>query len=211
MIKISIVIATTLFATVAFAQTSEEDQLRFGFKAGANISNVYDTEGDEFDANAKLGIAAGAFLSIPIGAYIGIQPEMMFSQKGYQTSGSMLGIDYKYRHTSNFIDVPIMFALRPAPFITLLAGPQYSYLLSERTEFTNTFFSDDKLVESSDFDNQDVRKNILGAVIGVDANITDMVISARAGMDITHNNGNGSQTEPRYKNVYYQATIGYRF
>lgn len=104
-----------------------------------------------------------------------------------------------------------MFALRPAPFITLLAGPQYSYLLSERTEFTNTFFSDDKLVESSDFDNQDVRKNILGAVIGVDANITDMVISARAGMDITHNNGNGSQTEPRYKNVYYQATIGYRF
>ncbi len=209
--KTSIFILASLLAIQAYSQSDEEDQLRFGFKAGMNISNVYDTKGEEFDANAKLGIAAGAFLSVPIGQYLGIQPEMLYSQKGFQTSGSLLGMDYKYTHSSDYIDVPIFVAFRPTPNLTLLAGPQYSYLIAERTSFTNTLFPDDPLVQKSDFDNSNVRKNTLGAVAGADANFMDIVLSLRAGMDITHNNGNGTQTEPRYKNVYYQATIGYRF
>lgn len=210
--KINIVIALALLGTQVYAQADgEENQLRFGFKSGINISNVYDAHGEQFDADAKLGFVAGMFLSVQIGSYIGIQPELIYSQKGYRSSGSLPGMDYRYTYSSDYIDVPLLFALRPVPFLTLLAGPQYSYLIAERTTFSNTLFPEDPIVEKSEFENRNVRKNVLGAVAGADVNLRDIVLSLRAGMDITNNNGNGTQTEPRYKNVYYQATVGYRF
>lgn len=210
--KIFIVIATVLLmVSNSNAQDNESSEsLQFGFKIGANLANVYDSDGEQFNADAKAGIAAGAFLSIPLGRIFGIQPEILLSQKGYQTSGSIIGIDYRYTHTSNFIDVPLLVAFKPIPFITILAGPQYSFLLSEKNEFTNTIFSD-PLVQEHNFNNDNVRKNTLGFVLGGDINIGNVVLSARAGWDILNNNGDGTQTTPRYKNVYYQGTLGYRF
>ena len=210
--KLFIIIATLAFmvsnSNAQDNETSESPQ--FGFKIGANLANVYDTDGDQFKADAKLGLAAGAFLSIPLGRIFGIQPEILYSQKGYQSSGSIIEFDYKYTHTSNFIDVPLLVAFKPIPFLTILAGPQYSFLLSEKNEFTNTVFSD-PLIQEHNFNNDNVRKNILGFVIGGDINVGKVVISARAGWDILNNNGDGTQTIPRYKNVYYQGTLGYRF
>jgi hypothetical protein len=37
------------------------------------------------------------------------------------------------------------------------------------------------------------------------------VLSARSGWDVQRNNGDGTSSIPRYKNVWFQATIGYRF
>jgi hypothetical protein len=33
----------------------------------------------------------------------------------------------------------------------------------------------------------------------------------RGSWDLKNNNGDGTSTTPRYKNVWYQATVGYRF
>jgi len=209
--KIFILIAAiTLMASNISAQDNDSsEKLHLGLKIGVNVSNVYDTQGQQFTADAKAGLAAGAFLSIPIGKYLGVQPEILFSQKGYQTSNSILGFGYKYTHTANFIDVPLLFAFKPIPLITILAGPEYSFLISETNAFTNTIFSD-PLIQKSDFDNSNVRKNTLGFVFGGDVNLGNIVIGARAGWDILNNNGDGTQTTPRYKNVYYQGTIGFR-
>lgn len=211
--KISVLIAVLAFLVSNLQaqedERSESSKLQFGFKIGANMSNVYDTRGEEFRADAKFGLAAGAFFSIPIGEYIGIQPEVMFSQKGYQTTGNIIGVGYEYRLTSNFIDIPLLLAIKPVPFVTLLAGPQFSYLLSEKRQFNNSIT--DPVVQERDFENDNVRKNTLGFVFGLDFNIDRAVIGARAGYDILNNNGDGTQTTPRYKNAYYQATLGYRF
>src|SRR4051812_33393269 len=64
--------------------TDFREKLLFGLKVGANYSNVYDAQGEAFHADPKVGLAAGAFLAIPIGRYLGIQPEVLFSQKGFQ-------------------------------------------------------------------------------------------------------------------------------
>ena len=84
---IMVIAMITLSTTGAFAQTEEKtgttdnrDQLFFGVKAGANLSNVYDSEGEDFVADSKVGFAVGGFVSIPIGKYFGIQPEILFSQ-----------------------------------------------------------------------------------------------------------------------------------
>lgn len=79
---ILIISAVTTMANFSNAQETDlRERLLFGLKAGVNYSNVYDTQGEEFQADPKMGIAAGAFIAIPIGKYLGIQPEVLYSQK----------------------------------------------------------------------------------------------------------------------------------
>lgn len=202
------VIAIAFMANIINAQsntTDLRDRLLFGLKAGANYSNVYDSKNQEFKANYKLGFAGGAFLAIPIGKFIGLQPEILFSQKGYQVSGSFLTVDYKYTHTVNYIDVPLLFALKPSQFVTLLAGPQYSFLIKEKNVFTGGSFTVD---QEQTFQND---RSVLGIVGGIDFNVKQFVLSTRAGWDLQNNNGDGTTTNPRYKNVSYQVTLGFKF
>src|SRR4051812_25034083 len=96
------ILAFIALTTVAFNSNAQQkitdsrEELQFGIKAGFNYSNVYDTKGDQFNADPKFGLATGAFLAIPIGKYFGIQPELLFSQKGFRASGSTLGNSYEF-------------------------------------------------------------------------------------------------------------------
>ena len=66
--KISILFATIFILSFdSFAQNEGKDyrtQAAFGLKAGMNSSNVYDEKGEDFQANPKLGLAAGIFVAI---------------------------------------------------------------------------------------------------------------------------------------------------
>lgn len=192
-------------------QDSEENSTNkfyVGLKIGSNYSNVYDSEGEDFDADHKLGLAGGLFLSIPLVQYIGIQPELLFSQKGFKATGRLLGTSYELTRTTSFIDVPIYLAIKPVQFITFLAGPQFSYLIRQKDEFKNGTTS---IAQEKEFENDNVRKNIFGFAGGLDININHVIIGARAGVDIMNNHGNGSSSTPRYKNTWLQGTIGFRF
>jgi hypothetical protein len=180
------------------------EKMVFGVKAGANYANVYDEEGDQFEADGKFGFVAGGFLAIPIGKFLGVQPEILFSQKGYQGTSNVFGIEYTYSRTSNFIDIPLLIALKPAEGLTILGGPQYSYLLKQVDKF-------DRTSTEINFSNDNIRKNILALLLGFDINLDHIVIGARVGWDLQDNNGDGTSTIPRYKNVWYQGTFGIRF
>jgi hypothetical protein len=208
---ILMILAVSVMANISSAQDNKTDfrnKLQFGLKIGANYSNVYNVKSSEFNADAKFGFAGGAFVAIPIGTYLGVQPEIQYSQKGYKATGSVLGLTYKYTSTSTYIDVPILFALKPSEFITILAGPQYSYLIKQEDVFTSSFINSD---QEQDFKNNNIRKNTLCFTGGLDITIKNIVIGARVGWDLLTNNGDGTSTNPRYKNEWYQATIGYRF
>lgn len=202
--------ATFIFGST-FAQTNGTDfrqKLSFGIKGGANYSNVYDTQGEQFNADAKFGLAAGAFVAVPIGKYFGIQPELLFSQRGYKGSGSLLGSDYSYTYTSNHIDVPLLIAIKPIPFLTILAGPQYSFLIKDKYTFNSAIVNTE---QEQVFENDNIRKNTLSILGGLDFNFSNFVIGTRVGWDIQSNKGDGTSETPRYKNMWYQATIGFRF
>jgi hypothetical protein len=201
-------IVITAFAGVQLkAQEDLRDQLGLGFKIGLNSANVYDTKSEDFEADAKLGLAFGGFLSIPLGTVIGFQPEVMYSQKGYKGNGSALGVGYDYTRKTDYIDVPLQLQIKPAPFVTILAGPQYSFLVSKGFDFDGGGISVD---QQDDIENNDIRKNTLGAVVGADFNFSRVVLSGRVAWDLQHNDGDGSSTEPRYKNVVAQLTLGVR-
>ena len=188
-------------------RTDYRDRLTIGLKMGANISNVYDAEGEEFDNNAKIGFVGGAFVAVPIGAYFGIQPEILYSQKGFHATGRLLGYTYDFTRTTNFIDVPILFSIKPIKYATILVGPQYSYMMSQSDAYATGTTTSEQMTE---FSNDNIRKNILSFTGGLDVNIKHLVLSMRACWDITKNNGNGTSTTPRYKNTWIQGCVGYR-
>ncbi|RBA28291.1 porin family protein [Flavobacterium tibetense] len=188
--------------------TDNREKLFFGLKVGANYSNVYDSESEDFVADSKFGLVAGAFVSIPLGKFIGVQPEVLFSQKGFKSSGTFLGTEYKATRTTNYIDVPLLLAVKPVEFITILFGPQYSYLMKQKDEFTSGSFSSS---EEEEFTNDNIRKNTFSLIGGADLNFNNFVIGLRSGWDLKNNQGDGSSNTPRYKNMWYQATVGYRF
>jgi len=203
-----IILAVAFNASFLIAQDNSNDmreKLQFGVKAGANFSNVYDTKDQVFNADYKVGFAAGIFVSIPIGRIIGIQPEMLFSQKGYRASGTLLIADYEFTHTVNYIDIPLLFAFKPSPFVTLLAGPQYSFLIKQKDVFKSGGLT---INEQQNFNND---RSVLCFLGGFDVNVKQFVLGARAGWDIQNNNGDGTSTSPRYKNMWYQATLGFKF
>jgi hypothetical protein len=207
----SLLLVTALFAGVnTFAQDNSDldDRVTFGLKAGINNSNVYDEKGDDFEGDPKIGFVAGAFVGIPIGDFIGIQPEVLFSQKGFGRSGSILLQNYEFTRTTNHLDIPIQLQIRPIPALTILVGPQFSYILSKKDELE---INGNTSGNVEDFDNKNLRKNSLGVVGGIDVNISRLVIGARVGWDLQDNKGDGTSANPRYKNQWVQLTAGVRF
>lgn len=202
------ILAVTFITTQSKAQTDYRKKFMFGLKAGANSSNVYDAQGEAFIAKPKYGFAGGVFFSIPIGRYFGIQPEILYSQKGFVATGTLAGSSYELTRTTSFIDVPLLIAVKPARFLTLLAGPQFSYLTKQKDVLSN---STSTTQQEQMFNNDNIRKNILCFLGGVDFNFNHLVLGARAGWDLKNNNGNDTSTTPRYKNAWLQATIGVRF
>ena len=200
-------------STVGFSQetnftpTDSRNELRLGLKAGVNYSNVYDEEGDNFVADGKAGIVAGAFLSIPIGKFIGFQPEVLYSEKGFKATGSILGVDYDYKRTLTYLDIPLQLQIKPIEQLTFLVGPQYSYLIKTKNEFNGN----SNQTQEDQINSDNYKKNIFGFVVGADINLENLVIGARAGWDITKSDSDGNSTTPRYKNQVLQLTLGYRF
>ncbi len=192
------------------AQTSEtdrRDKFTFGVKAGANYSNVWDEQGQDFNADARVGFAGGIFIGIPIGTFLGVQPEMLVSQKGFQANGTLLGQPYSFTRTTTYLDIPLQLQIKPIEYLTIVAGPQYSYLFNQKDVYT---FGSNSVAQEQEFNNDNIRKNILGFVAGGDINISHVVISGRIGWDFQTNNGDGTSTTPRYKNKWVQFTIGFK-
>lgn len=207
-LMIALVFNLLALSSRAQSASDQRNDLRFGLKAGVNISNVYDSKTNDFNTDSKLGFAGGGFLTIPINTYLGVQPELLFSQKGFHAAGTFLGRPYELTRTTNYIDVPIFISLKPSPKFTVMAGPQYSYLVKQTDVFSNGLGS---VVDQQEFENVDLRKNMLCFIGGFDVDIEPAVVSGRVGWDVQDNNGDGTATIPRYKNVWYQVTLGFEF
>lgn len=204
------VFAVALFSTqsiIAQDQTNSSaynmdarEELTVGIKAGINYSNVYSESGDDFVADGKVGFAGGVFVAIPLSQLIGIQPELLYSQKGFK--GEVLGVDYKA--TFNYLDLPIHLQIKPTENISILAGPQFSYLLSSEYKLGNLNASSDDLED-------DNNRATIGLSAGVDFTVQNFLISARGSWDLSKMNKDNSTSDINYKNQLFQVTLGYRF
>lgn len=190
------------------ADGDNRDQFGFGLRAGMNISNVYDEEGEDFVADSKTGFYGGVFVSVPLGTIVGIQPEVIYSQKGFKATGTFLGGSYDFERTTSYLDIPLQLSIKPIPQLTFLVGPQFSYLLETKDDFNEGTIT---LVQEEEITGDNFKKGVIGAVVGVEANWKGIFVSARGGWDITKTDSDGDSTSPRYKNQVIQFGLGYTF
>ena len=194
-------------AALANAQDDNRGRVQLGFKAGINNSNIYDTHGQDIAANALWGPVIGGWLSLPVGDYLGLQPEVLYSEKGFSGTGTAPEGQYSFTDRLDFLDIPVLVQFKPVPCLYLLGGPEYSYLLSRTYTFMNGVTS---TTTQQAFDNDNLRHNVFGLIFGFDINLNHITLGARVAWDLQDNNGNGTSSLPRYRNIWGQVTLGFR-
>jgi hypothetical protein len=205
-LKMKLLAIIVLLSGFAIAQKTESrEAFRIGVRAGANLFNVYDSEGKDFVAENKYGFAAGGFLSIPLNKFVGFQPEVMYSKKGFKATGKTILGAYDFTRTSTYLDIPLQLQVKPIEEVTFLIGPQFSYLLNTKNNFNGNVSSTDQ--EDINFDNY--KKSIFGFVVGADFNYEPLVVGIRGAWDINKSDANGDTSTPRYKNQVLQLTVGF--
>ena|SRR5436190_7172468 len=203
---IALAVTGLTFNATAQDGSATENKVRFGLKAGFNVSNIYDQQGNNTNTDAKLGLAGGAFLHVPLGSVLGFQPEFLFTQKGFRGTGQILGTEYEFSRTTSYFEVPLLLTIKPGANVALVVGPHFSYLLAQRDAIKSGDFT---AVQDQSFSNDNPRRNTMGLTAGADFYLHPVILAARVGWDITDNNGDGTSTSPSYKNVFLQLCIGF--
>ncbi|MES3019445.1 MAG: porin family protein [Bacteroidota bacterium] len=178
----------------------------FGIKGGANFANIIKTGDEDFNTELKTGFNAGIFVEIPIVSSFSVAPELMFSQKGYKTSGSSLLFGpNEYTVTTNFIELPILAKINATNKLSIVLGPQVSFLTSTTEKFTQ---GSDSYKNTIREENDNLKKSLFGGVGGLNIGLTESLsLHGRYAIDFQKNNENGTSETPLYKNQVFQASL----
>lgn len=205
-------------SSVAFGQ-------KFGIKAGANLSNL-SSDGALKETKAKIGFNAGAFVNIPVGTALSIQPEIMYNKLGAKTTLNLSGFNNiipgielpKVENTMNldYISVPIMVQYHIVPSLLYVeAGPEFSYLITSNVKTSisngNVVTEVDSFVKQFDeaFKKENLNSMNFGVAVGAGVNITETFgVNARyvAGITDSTKKSDGSN-----KNSVIQLGLSYSF
>lgn len=107
-------------------------QLTYGLKTGANWATIENTTAQNPFVKAKsyrFAYHAGIFFQVPFAQKWEVQPELMYSGKGYHIGSNTLTISPGTIRT-NYIAAPVLVAFTPVSNLRLLTGPEFAYLLS---------------------------------------------------------------------------------
>ncbi|MFT3936988.1 MAG: porin family protein [Chitinophagaceae bacterium] len=209
---LSIALAFTSLSAISYAQEkpattySDGPEARIGIIGGLNIATIIKTNDPDFSSTPLYGFNAGGVLQLPLGNVIALQPEVLYSQKGYRAKGSDGLTGYDYRRKLNCLDIPLLLKINLGKELGIVAGPQYSYLLSTKTTFNSGSAS---YMETVKNDNDNIRKNTFGGVLGLDINLDhNFFLRGRYTIDFKNNNGDGTSSTPAYKNQVFQIGLG---
>lgn len=101
-------LATVGLGMLFFAGTPLWAQnLMLGFRAGASIANVNSDQVDFLDSSSRNGFTGGVFLNIGLGGNLSLQPEVLYSQKGFSVDEAGATGTAKL----DYIDIPVLLKL----------------------------------------------------------------------------------------------------
>jgi len=195
------VIISFLLLTTATAN-SYAQKLHYGVIAGTNL---YKVTGRSFDEKTRAGFSAGAYGEYFFSRMFGVQGELMWSQVKTQTDGDFNQIYGTYGGVSgadvflNYISLPVMFSFKPTTELSILLGPQYSYLVNQTSG----------LLASPQWQNKDAfNKNEFSLVFGGQLNLGKVKVGARYTVGLTNLNGINSSDEWKYHGFHF--SLGYQ-
>jgi hypothetical protein len=191
-------ILLTLSLVLALNATQAQ-RLKFGIRGGANINKI---EGVSFSDEFTYGYHLGGGLEMMFGKVIGIQPEVLFNQSNLQTGYSF---DTLYQSINpgtiknvklNYLSIPILLNIKPLPFLTLQAGPQFGILMSQE----RSMLEDGK---------EAFRNGNISMIGGIQIHLMQLRIYGRYGIGL--NNMNDIDNRDKWKSQTGQVGLAFMF
>lgn len=155
-------------------------QVGLGVKGGVNFSTVGGADVTT-SPSTLTGFVGGAYLDINIPFLLSIQPEVLYSMKGYKEEASLtfLGNTYSMTETVtlSYLEIPVLFKYSlPVPVLkpSLFVGPSVGILLSAKakTEVTGQPTQDIDIKSST-------TSTDFGAVFGASAHVAVVDLDVR--------------------------------
>ncbi len=161
--------------TTTFAQKKEETRspLRFGLKAGANISHlkVSDNYGAQSSSNSfGIGAFGGGLLEIsgPAGSKFKGQVEALFNLHNFRNSYSSAGFENKHKTSLAQISVPIVLKYFVIPSLSINAGPSVNFNIAGKDKYEERVVSSGIVRDlETDYKSPNVMQTVqIGALVG---------------------------------------------
>jgi len=116
----------------------------FGLRAGLNLTNRTYSGSNDIDTDNRIGFHAGVVAQYPIGKYLVLQPELMYTQKGWSwTVDIPIVDDIVTTYKLDSVELPILLKMNldfGSVAIQPFVAPQLSYcVIAERHVNDNVF------------------------------------------------------------------------
>ena len=178
--------AAAVFA-ISFANAQD---VKFGAKAGLNLSSLANAEG----AKTQVGFHLGGYATISVSDKFAVQPELLYSAQGAKFEGGSLNLSY--------INIPVMAKFNVADKFNLEVGPQIGLLMSATAKS-----SAGSLDVKEGYKTMDFGLNF-GAGYDVAENIN---VGLRYCLGLSQLEKELASGETATKNTNIQLSLGYRF
>jgi hypothetical protein len=142
-------------------------QTTLGVKGGINVADV-STDVAEFEllgTSSKTGFVGGAYANLGLGGLFAIQPELLYSQKGFKAEETGVEAQFKV----NYFEIPVLLKaqfpmemIRPA----IYAGPVVSFETTCKLGLAEGEVSADFDCDSEEAGVDERKKTEFGAVFG---------------------------------------------
>ena len=197
-----------LIAAIAILELGNVNaqDVKFGAKAGLNLSNVSIEIDGGMETDSKVGYNFGAFAEISLSEKLIFQPELLFSTQGFKVKQSIDEFSFEQTNKMNYLNVPLMFRYAVFNKFGLEVGPQVGFLLSANSEIKETFNGES---ETFDQDFKDSVKSIdFGLNFGASYDVSEnIIIGARYNLGLSNiNNEDGDAN--KINNTVFSFSLG---
>ncbi|MEL1245315.1 porin family protein [Flavobacterium sp. DGU11] len=176
-----------LLTALAGSFAMQAQGIDFGIKAGANFANF---TGGDINTKSITSFHAGAVVELNIVPVFSVQAEALFSSQGATYKDTALNITKDIN--LKYVSVPVLAKFYVLPKLSVMAGPQFSFLVDDA----------DEAFKSKKFD--------LAASGGVELKIiAGLFAQARYNIGLTK--VNDDQVSGDVKNAVFQLSLGYFF
>jgi Outer membrane protein beta-barrel domain len=182
----------TIFAINGVASA----QMRFGVKGGLNLANISISPSQTgVEPKSIISFHAGIVLDAPLSESISIQPNLLFSQKGYKASFAISTTSIEGKATINYLEIPINVVYHATEALSIGAGPYLGYALSGTSTTTTTTNGQSKTdTKDADFD-KDIKRLDFGLNVTAGYEVIEgLIVSANYSLGLANINADTSTT-----------------
>ena len=89
--------------------------------------------------DSRTGFHIGVVGEVPIVSNVfSIQPEVLYSQQGFESNYNLLGTSYTTKHKIDYLNIPVLAKLYIIKQLSVEAGPQFGFKLNESHDTNNS-------------------------------------------------------------------------